>query len=62
MNYSTTYVGIIVVVLGWLGASHLVTEGEVSLVVDNILQLIGVVTAIWGRYKAGGVSVLGVKN
>lgn len=61
-NYSQTYAGIIVIVLGWLGLAHWVSNTEVATVVDNIIQLIGVVTAIIGRYKAGGVNVLGVKK
>ena len=61
-QYSTTYVGVIVIVLGWLGLSNLVTNDNVSVIVDNVLQLIGVITAIIGRYKAGGVSVLGFRK
>lgn len=61
-NYSTTYAGIIVIVLGWLGLASLVSSTEVSTIVDNILQLVGIIVAIVGRYKAGGVSMLGVKN
>jgi len=59
---SKTYVGIIVIILGWLGISHLFSEGEVALVVDNIIQLIGIVTAIHGRYRMGGVNALGIKK
>lgn len=61
-NYSTTYAGIIVIVLVWLGLASLVSSTEVSTIVDNILQLVGIIVAIVGRYKAGGVSMLGVKN
>lgn len=60
--YSKTYAGIIIVILGWLGVAHWVTDTEVGLVVDNVIQLIGVITAIVGRYKAGGVNVAGFKQ
>ena len=60
--YSKTYVGIAVIVLGWLGVSDLISESEISTIVDHVLQLGGIVYAIYGRFKAGGVSVLGFKN
>jgi hypothetical protein len=61
-SYSTTYVGIVVVLLGWLGVSNLVTNEQVSIIIDNIIQLVGMGVTIYGRYKAGGVTVLGVKK
>lgn len=61
-SYSKTYAGIIIVILGWLGVSHLVTNDEVATTIDNIIQVIGIVTAIYGRYKAGGVNIIGIKT
>ena len=61
-NYSTTYAGIIVIILGWLGFANLVSDTEVSTLVDHVLQLVGIVTAIIGRYKSGGVTPLGFKK
>ena len=60
--FSKTYVGVIVIILGLLGWSSLVTESEISTAVDYITQIVGIALAIYGRYKAGGVSVLGVKK
>lgn len=60
--YSKTYAGIIIVILGWLGVAHWVSDTEVGVIVDNVIQLIGVITAIVGRYKAGGVNVAGFKK
>lgn len=62
MNYSKTYIGVLLMLLGWLGLSGYVTEAEVSTIVDNVLQVIGIAVTIYGRYKAGGVSLLGVKK
>lgn len=61
-QYSTTYIGIIVIVLGWVGLSDLVTSENVATIVNNVLELVGVITAIIGRYRAGGVSFLGFKK
>lgn len=47
-----TYIGIIVVIIGWLGFGDLVTEDNVGLIVDNVIQLIGIIVTIYGRYKA----------
>lgn len=62
MQYSQTYVGLIIIVLGWFGLANLVTSQEVATIVDNVIQLVGLVWAIYGRYRAGGVSVLGFRK
>jgi len=61
-NYSKTYVGMIVILFGWFGISNLVAGDEVALIVDNVLQLVGIGIAIYGRYKAGGVNILGFRK
>lgn len=48
-----TYTGIALIVLGWLGLSQYVTDSELNLAVDNLLQFAGTLLAIYGRYKAG---------
>ena len=62
MNYSLTFASLIVAVLGWLGVSHIATQSEVATVIDNLLQIGGMLFAFYGRYKAGGVSKLGFKQ
>ena len=47
-----TYIGLAIIVLGWLGISHLVTETELAMVADSVIQLVGIGIAIYGRYKA----------
>jgi len=61
-NYSKTFVGIIVILLGWFGISNLVAGDEVALIVDNVLQLVGIGISIYGRVKAGGVTILGFRK
>ena len=61
-QYSKTYTGIVIIILGWIGVSHLVTSDDVANIIDNVAQLVGIVVAIYGRYKAGGVNILGVKK
>ncbi len=60
--YSKTFAFLLVSLLGWLGVSHVATEGEVALVIDNVIQVVGLVGAFWARYKAGNVTVLGFKK
>lgn len=59
---SKTYTGLIIVLLGWLGLADYVVESEISTLVDGIIQGVGIVLSFYGRYKAGGVNVLGIKN
>lgn len=47
-----TYIGIAILFLGAIGASHLATNAEVSTVVDSVLKIVGVAVAVYGRYKA----------
>jgi hypothetical protein len=61
MQYSKTYVGVILMLLGWLGLSGFVTDVEVSSIVDNVLQVVGIAVTTYGRYKAGGVNLFGKK-
>ena len=62
MNYSLTFASLIVAVLGWLGVSHIATQSEVATVIGNLLQIGGMLVAFYGRYRAGGVTKLGVKE
>ncbi len=52
LNGYKTYAGILIVIIGWLGFGELVTEHDLGLVIDNVVQLAGIVLAIYGRYKA----------
>lgn len=62
MSYSKTFAFLLVTILGYLNVGYFVTESEATLVFDNILQIVGIVGAIWGRYKVGDVTVLGFKK
>lgn len=46
-----TYIGIALIVLGWIGFGDLVSESEATMLVDNAIQFVGIVMAIYGRYK-----------
>lgn len=45
-----TYIGLVIIVLGWLGIGGIISESDVTIVVDNIIQLVGIVIAVYGRY------------
>ena len=45
-----TYIGIIVLGLGALGATQFITAAEVAETYDLILKLAGIVIAVYGRY------------
>lgn len=64
MQYSKTFAFLLVAILGWLGVSNLFTEGEITIVIDNIVQVVGIIGAGWARYKSTGepVTVLGFKK
>ena len=61
-NYSATFAFLIVSLLGWLGVSHIATQNEVAIVVDNIIQVVGLIGAFWGRYRQGDITPLGFKR
>lgn len=52
MEGKKTYIGIIMLLLGAIGVSKYVTNTEVSSIVDSVLQIVGAVVAIYGRYNA----------
>ena len=57
MNYSMTIVGVIVMI-----ASQFAPEMEVqSVEVETILAAIGIIVAWYGRWRAGDISIVGVK-
>ena len=61
--YSKTIAFLILSLAGWLGVSNLFTENEVALVIDNVIQLVGIFGAWWGRYKSGSsITILGFKK
>ena len=47
-----TYLGIAVIVAGWLGLGDIINDATIGPIVDNAIQLIGVVLAIYGRFVA----------
>lgn len=61
-KYSTTFAFLIVSLLGWLGVSHIATSDEVALVIDNIIQVVGLFGAFYARYKQGNITVLGFRK
>lgn len=45
-----TYIGIIAIVAGYLGLGDLLSADTIATVIDNVLQIVGIVIAIYGRY------------
>lgn len=62
MSYSTTFAFLIFSLLGWLGVSHIISQGDIATIIDNVIQVVGIVGAAYGRYKAGGVTALGFRK
>mgnify|MGYP001600113113 FL=1 len=64
MNYSLTYVGIIVSVIGFildqLGVP--IDKEQLKNTVAFLLTLVGSLVALYGRFRKGDISVLGVKE
>ena len=47
-----TYIAIAVLIIGLLGAGDIITESDVSGLINASMQIIGIVGAIYGRYDA----------
>lgn len=47
-----TYLGLAVALLGVLGFGNLISEAEASHAVDLVLELVGLVVAVYGRAVA----------
>lgn len=47
-----TYIAIAVLVLGMFGIGDIITETDMSVLIDSVMQIIGVIGAIYGRYDA----------
>lgn len=47
-----TYIGIIVLALGAFGFGDLISQSDVSSIVDAGLKIAGIIVAIYGRYNA----------
>jgi hypothetical protein len=64
MNFSLTYVGALVLVLTGVfqlvGAEVASEEIEIFLKVGGLL--IGALVTLYGRYRAGGINIFGVKT
>lgn len=67
MNLSVTQVGnytafipVIIILLNQFDIK--VTESELTNLIASIVAVIGVITSIYGRYRQGDVSMLGVKT
>lgn len=62
MKFSLTYVGIITAVAVPLLAKYGFSESCSNELVNVAIPLIGALVAVIGRYRAGGVSILGVRK
>ena len=63
-KYSLTYKGVILTVLGlvfgWAGVPFIPEKADGT--ISFITELIGVITTLIGRYRAGGVNPLGFRK
>jgi len=49
MEGKKTYAGLVVLLLGVLGAGDLVSEAELALAIDNVLKFAGFLVTVYGR-------------
>ena len=47
-----TWIGLVITILGMTGVANLVTTDQMSQLADLILQIAGLVVAVYGNYKA----------
>jgi hypothetical protein len=47
-----TYIGIIVLALGAFGFGDIISQSDVSLIIDAVLKIAGIIVAVYGRYNA----------
>lgn len=64
MGYSLTYTGVIVAGLGYLfqmaGVPFVAEQAESA--VSFAFAFAGALTALWGRYRAGGITIFGARR
>jgi hypothetical protein len=58
-NYSTL-ISLIVLFAPKFGVN--ISESDVTVLVTSVIALVGVLTSIYGRYRQGDVTILGVKD
>ena len=63
-KFSLTYQGVGLWVLGWVftQAGVVFVPAEAEAAVAFVVQLVGVVVTLVGRYRAGGISAFGVRK
>ena len=59
-KFSLTYIGIIITVLAGLGVTVPVEDLEKFFAVGQ--AIIGGLIAAWGRFRAGGINIFGVRK
>lgn len=62
MKFSTTIIGIIVMVAGTLLVDYGFSQECATEITDKIPLLVGAIIAWFGRYNAGGINVFGAKK
>ena len=64
MNYSVTYTGLVVMLLSLvLRVSGIdFVEADLQSKVQSVVELFAILVSVYGRWRKGDVSILGVKN
>lgn len=62
--YSLTYTGAIVMILGFVfqSAGLPFDAGSAEGAIKFIVEVVGAILTLWGRYRAGGVNIVGIKK
>jgi len=59
---SQTIVGLLLIILGWLGLGQFFTESEIGTFLDIAIQGVGIVYVWYQRYTAGGINIAGIRK
>ncbi len=66
MNFSMTFVGLIIIVLAFIaksiGVELTVTEDDIVRTIGTIAQAIGLAVAYYGRYRHGDITIWGTRK
>ena len=52
MDGKKTYIALAIALLGYFGFAELVSESELAASTDSVIQLVGIIGAVWGRFVA----------
>lgn len=59
---SMTITSLLILIAGILGVGEIFKEEEVAIVINAIVQIVGILGVWYGRYRHGDITVLGSRK